>query len=225
MLSVLPPFENRKVLIEKSQSVADIMKETLSAHDYFSKDYDAIAPMFLGGSDLDILYRIFDFLKDNISYKEESVRNQQTKSPAAILETATCDCKCYALFIGGVLDALNRKGFGFDWSFAYASYNERIKTPGHVFVIVDLDGKDYWIDPVLNSFDKRTPAPVHIIRKKKVANMALYRISGAPTDLQKTIAGAKPAKVGNIATWVQANPLTAAGVAVLLFFVLSKKRG
>ena len=90
LLAVLPPYENNLVLIKKNQNVSDIMRETLEAHEAFAGDYDRIADKFSGGSDVDILKRIFIFLKQNVTYIEETVKKQQTKSPAAILETGKC---------------------------------------------------------------------------------------------------------------------------------------
>lgn len=229
VLRALPPFKNKKVLIEKRQSVNDILKETLESHRFFEQDYNLIAPMFYGGSDLDILQRLFDFLKDNVSYVEETTENQQIKSPAAILETGHCDCKCYALFIGGVLDAMNRQGSDFDWWYAYASYNSAIKTPGHVFVIARVGGKDYWIDPVLSTFNKRVPAPVHLYGKKKVLDMALYRVSGVTDGAEKLPLLSKDLKlqgaaVGNVGTWIKENPVLTAGAVVALFLIFKKKK-
>lgn len=230
ILQALPPFKNKRVLIKRAQTVSDIMKETLNAHEFFSKDYDSIASFFSGGSQLDTVKNLFNFLKLNVEYREESVRVQQTKSPAAILETGFCDCKCYALFIGGILDACNRLGGSFNWCYCYASYTRGVKTPGHVFVEVLIDGREYWIDPVLSSFDKRYPVPEFVIKKQKIKNMSLYRLAGT-TDIDSNISEVPvPAtndvkiSAGNIGEWIKQNPLLSAAVGIAIILLVTKKR-
>lgn len=229
ILSKLPPFENKRVLIKKRQDVSDIMQETLNAHDFFAADYDKIAPLFLGGSQLETLKKLFNFLKLNVEYREESERMQQTKSPAAILETGFCDCKCYALFIGGVLDALTRAGEPFTWNYAYASYQKGVRTPGHVFVQALVNGNEVWIDPVLSHFDKRFPVPEYIIKKKKRTDMSLYRLTGigeimttnvteVPTNTPVTI---QPAGIGE---WIKQNPGYSALIGIGIIYLITRKR-
>lgn len=180
LLAALPEYDHKLVLIKRRQTVEDILIELLYSHELFERDYDTIATKFLGGSDVEVLKRIFNFLKLNVDYKEEGDSKQVIKSPAAIIETGVCDCKCYASFIGGVLDAINRVGGRFNWNYAFASYQKGVRVPGHVFVQAYVDGEEYWIDPVpaVGGFDSRTPSPKFIRRKQKVDAMALYRLSG-----------------------------------------------
>lgn len=229
LLDRLPPYEGKKILIKKNQGVPDIMGELLDAHDFFCGDYDLIGYYFNGRDQVSTLQKLFDFLKSNVRYKEETETQQATQSPAAILTRAVCDCKCYALFIGGVLDALNRSGANYNWRYCFASYNAGSAVPGHVFIECDVNGEPYWIDPVLQEFDQQTPQPVKIIRKTKVADMALYRIG--------MVEDPKPAKVGKVPTmqtsccvgatpldWVKENPLLTAAAAAVVVYLLTKKR-
>lgn len=224
LLSMLPPYQGKKILIKRDQSVTDIMTETLNAHDAFANDYDKIAHYFIGRSDEGTLEKLFNFLKTNVAYKEEPEEVQQTKSPAAIIETGVCDCKCYAIFIGGVLDALNRLGGRFDWNYAYAAYNEGI---AHVFVQARVEGKEFWVDPVLSKFNQRYPRPKHIVKKKKSADMALYRVSGVenPNQIKKFYEKqrANPA-VGSIGDFISQNPGITVAAALVIFYLLTRKR-
>jgi hypothetical protein len=228
LLAVLPDYRHKLVMIKKRQSVSDILKEVLVSHEFFEKDYDTIAAKFLGGSDLEIAKRIFNFLKLNVRYYEEPESKQVIKSPAAIIETGVCDCKCYASFIGGVLDAINRQGGEFVWNYAFASYTAGVDTPGHVFVQIDIDGTEYWIDPVLSSFDKRRPVPKVIHKKFKVDDMALYRLSGVDEQMQVVKSNkisCYPGKISGVSEWVKENPLVvAAGAALVMYFLLKKNR-
>lgn len=177
-------------MIKPVQSVNDIMTEILAAHKFFSADYDKIAARFGGGSIKTVARRLFDFCKRNIEYKIESDGLQSTKSPAAILKfgkTIGGDCKHYASFINGVLDALNRTGrYDMTICYRFASYKIFDNIPEHVFaVVIDEDGKEIWIDPVLENFDSRSPQPTatvdRCVAKNKKA-MPLVRISGTNSD-------------------------------------------
>jgi hypothetical protein len=200
LLGLLPPFNNKTVLIEKKQTVRHIITEVLASHELFAKDYDQIALQFYCGSPRQIAKALFDFCKANIRYRIEPEERQTTKSPAAIIalgDSVGGDCKHYASFIGGVLDALKRRGCPVDWCYRFASYDMFDRTPQHVFVVVFEGGQEIWVDPVLSSFDQRLQ-PYHkpIDKCPKSSTMPLFRISGtnnvgyyAPLDLQPAFQG------------------------------------
>lgn len=181
LLQKLPLFAGRSVLIVNNQSVSDIVKEVVEAHSYFASDYDLIAADFESSTSLQTARNLFNFLKTHVAYKIESDKAQTTKSPSAILETAAGDCKHYAGFAAGVLDALKRAGHKVTWHYRFASYNFMETEPGHVFVVLVYDGTEYWIDPVLESFNQRLEP--HYYLDKKV-NTMLNRLSGIGYTLQ-----------------------------------------
>lgn len=177
LLRVLPPFTNDSILIESNQNVPDIIKEVIEAHSYFSSDYDFIYYFFDRDTTEKTCKDLFQFLKNNVRYEIEGEEKQTTKSPAAILATGSGDCKHYAGFIAGVLAAIERNtGFNINWKYRFASYSILDKDPGHVFVVVNDNGKEFWIDPVLNRFNERMQ-PSFIV-DKKIKDMSLYRLSG-----------------------------------------------
>lgn len=177
LLQYLPPFQDHHKVIEDDQSVHDIIKEVLSAHEAFANDYDCIAELFPLDRSLTVanyLKRLFDFCKENIDYEIESEEYQTTRSPAATLTMGYGDCKHYAGFIAGIIDANNRNGYKVDWCYRFSSYDIFEPTPGHVFVVVKERGKEFWIDPVLKTFNERLE-PFYIVDKKP---KMLTRISG-----------------------------------------------
>lgn len=177
LLAVLPPFNNKSVLIESVQGVPDIIREVVEAHKYFSEDYDHIYQFFYNDSVERICRNLFRFCKENVQYDVESENEQTTKSPSALLAMGYGDCKHYAGFIAGVLDSIGRNtGRALDWSYRFASYDHFNSEPGHVFVVVKSRDKEFWIDPVLEDFDFRYE-PVYIV-DKKIISMPLYRVSG-----------------------------------------------
>lgn len=143
LLTVLPPFERKRdVIVFGNQTLQQIITEVLDAHNRYASHYDTISGMFPGYAPK----KLFDFCVNYLPYREEPGSDQRTKSPAAILQSGNLknDCKHYAGFIGGVLDAINRTGkANYDWYYRFANYEDK-PTYDHVFIVV---GDDLWIDP------------------------------------------------------------------------------
>lgn len=180
MLAVLPPYQGKAVTIVADQDVSDIVSEVCQAHRFFAKDYKTLADFFWTGNIYDTCEALFNFCKGNIAYDIEDDDEQTTKSPAAILTEGRGDCKHYAGFIAGVLDAINRKyKTGIDWHYRFASYDMFNSTPQHVFVVANDDEGEIWIDPVLKKFNARL-LPRHNPVNKKIM---LQRVSGINDEL------------------------------------------
>lgn len=191
LLNRLPRYRGHETAIIKGkQSADDIIKEVLKAHTAFAFHYDSISNEF---NEPGTLEKLFAFCQDELRYKEEPGAYQTTRSPAAILhlgknKTFGVDCKHFANFIAGVLDAKNRSGQGY-YNFRYRFMNTRDADPNHVYVIVKtLDG-EVWIDPtpikdrsrgyIQREFNDRFLTPVTSEDKKPSTMIA--RLSGAST--------------------------------------------
>lgn len=204
LLNVLPPFKNDGIIITEFQNAGDIQREIINAHYYFSHDYDFIAGVFWTGDIYSTCRDIWEFLKFNLHYREESKEEQSSKSPARILAAnEKIDCKHYSLFAGGVLDAIHRNyDDGFSWCYRFAGYKKfQIE---HVFVVVDPGTDDeIWIDPVLPYFDLHEK-PLYV-KDSKI--MALMRLSGVPdkTNTPIQITGDREAAVQAFLTAVNEN--------------------
>jgi hypothetical protein len=177
ILGKLSPYGQKKILLKKDQGVPDIISAMLSAHKLYANEYDKISKDFFVGNGIQTAKNIFEFLKKNVKYKIESENNQRIMSPSAIISLGKNDCKNYALFIIGVLDSLKRKGLiKNDIFFRFASYKLLDEIPHHVFAVIkDSKGNEYFIDPVLSSFNERKTY-YHKIDKRP--NMPMYSISG-----------------------------------------------
>jgi hypothetical protein len=167
-------FGGKREIIANDQSANDIISAMLTAHTKYQKDYDLIAGQFYAGSAKATAKKLFDFLKNNIHYKVESVNNQRIMSPGAIISLAQNDCKNFALFIIGVLHSLKRRGIINNKIFyRFVSYNMLDPTPHHTYaVMIDRDGREINIDPVLSSFNEKK------LYYNKIDKMPLYAISG-----------------------------------------------
>lgn len=192
--SKISPYMGKSDLVVKNQSVGDIIAEVLRVHDEYLNDYDVIAKQFWKGNVYETCKFLWDFCKSNFPYKIEPESYQTVRSPAAIFETANrwgVDCKHYAQFISGVLDALNRDGKNIKWCYRFASYSPGDRLPEHVFVVVKSDtdtGGEIWIDPVLNYFDQRDIEYFYKLDKKP--KTMLSKISGLPIVAGRRSVGA-----------------------------------
>jgi hypothetical protein len=180
LIGKLTPYGKNKSVIVHDQGTGDIIKAMLSAHKIYAKDYDKISAIFWQGSLKTTLAYLWKFCKSNLKYSIESDNNQRIMSPAAILSLGKNDCKNYALFINGILDSLKRSGkFKNKVLYRFASYKILDETPHHVFsVIIDDNGNEIFIDPVLNSFNEKKT-----YYHKIDYSMPLYSISGTQIGL------------------------------------------
>src|ERR1700743_2120799 len=156
------PVKDQVILVEDRQNTADIRELILQKHKENAPQYDLISHYFDTGSIVETSKQIFEFLKENVPYTKESGNYQTVKSPALILlandgdnQYDRVDCKNYASFIAGVIDSIKRNhpGDQWDWTYRFASYDPNSPEPGHVFVVVTVDGKELWIDPVFTYFN------------------------------------------------------------------------
>ena len=176
ILGKLTPFMNQQSVVVENQGVNDIIGGILDTHKKYQKEYDKIYPYFIGSDLYETSKNIFTFLKKNVPYYIESNDCQYLKSPSSIVSTPS-DCKSYALFSCGVLDAIKRNtGEDFEVIYRFASYDPFDKIPQHVFCVVRGEGEEFWIDPVLDKFnEKKQP---YFFKDKNINNMALVGLSG-----------------------------------------------
>jgi hypothetical protein len=190
LLSNLTPFSNQRRLLVNEQQVKDIVSAMLEAHKTYAVEYDKISENFYSGSAVQTAKKLFQFLKKNIKYTVDSEASQKIMSPSAIISIGKNDCKNYALFIVGVLDSLQRKGyFSNKVFFRFASYRLLDEIPHHTFaVVVDDNGNEIYVDPVLSSFNERK---TYFYKIDKTPKMSLYSVSGIFTKKPKPEATAK----------------------------------
>lgn len=184
ILSKVHPFLNQQNVVIENQGVNDIITGILTTHNKYKNQYDKIYIYFVDDDIEETCRNIFQFLKDNVPYYIESNDLQFLKSPSAILSSKS-DCKSYALFSCGILDAyLRNEHPEFELSYRFASYDPFDKTPQHVFCVVKANGKEYWIDPVLERFNQRKQP--YFYKDKNINSMALVGLSGTSVGKYNT---------------------------------------
>lgn len=193
LLGRLKSFGGNSKMLVRDQQVPDIITAMISAHKLYANEYDKISKDFYTGDAVQTAQKLFNFLKKNVQYKIESDKNQRIMSPSAILSLGKNDCKNYAMFIVGVLDSLKRKGLINNKVFyRFASYKLLDEIPHHVFaVIVDENGNEIFIDPVLSTFNERK---TYFHKIDKTPPMPLYSVSGIGNPIQTTSAPKKKVK-------------------------------
>jgi len=189
LLGRLKSFGANSKMIVRDQQVPDIISAMLSAHKMYAGEYDKISKDFYSGDGIQTAKKLFEFLKKNVQYKIESDKSQRIMSPSAILSLGKNDCKNYALFIMGVLDSLKRKGLiDNKIYYRFASYKLLDEIPHHVFAVIqDNEGNEYFIDPVLSTFNERK---TYYHKIDKIPSMPLYSVSGIGQTKKKAAAKA-----------------------------------
>jgi hypothetical protein len=190
LLGKLTPFSNQRRLLVNEQQVKDIVSAMLAAHKKYASEYDKISENFYAGNAIQTAKKIFEFLKKNIKYTVDSEASQKIMSPSAIISVGRNDCKNYALFIVGILDSLRRKGYFSNKVFyRFASYKLLDEIPHHTFaVVIDDQGNEIYVDPVLSSFNERK---TYFHKIDKDPKMSLYSVSGIFTKKPKPAATVK----------------------------------
>ena len=191
LLGRLKSFGGNSKMIVRDQQVPDIISAMLSAHKMYAGEYDKISQDFYSGDGIQTAKKLIEFLKKNVQYKIESDKSQRIMSPSAILSLGKfgADCKTYALFIMGVLDSLKRNGLiNNKIYYRFASYKLLDEIPHHVFAVIqDNEGNEYFIDPVLSTFNERK---TYYHKIDKIPSMPLYSVSGIGQTKKKAAAKA-----------------------------------
>lgn len=193
ILQLLPTYRGEMEILATNQSVRDIQKGIDLFHNKYAKDYDKIYKYFLGRDQWQTAQNIFTFLKNNTSYYIEGLEGQTVRNPSAILATGKLDgidCKNYALFIGGILDAINRSGKqNIPFAYRYAQTDFFGDDFNHVFIVVNPGtNREFFIDPIpeVKNLDDRFP--IYSYQDKKIKAM-LYGLSGTRKQVGFTIPG------------------------------------
>jgi hypothetical protein len=191
LLGRLKQFGGNSKMLVRDQQVPDIISAMISAHKMYASEYDKISQDFYSGNGVQTAKKLFDFLKKNVRYKIESDKKQRIMSPSAILSLGKygADCKTYALFIMGILDSLKRKGLiDNKIYYRFASYRLLDEIPHHVFAVIqDINGNEFFIDPVLSTFNERK---TYYHKIDKQPSMPLYSVSGIGAPKKKAAAKA-----------------------------------
>jgi hypothetical protein len=119
---------------------------------------------FKGKTEAETCKKIFDYLKNQITYKADG-SEQQVRVPSGLIRTRQGDCKSYSVFTSAILTNL-----GIPHKLVYASYDPSDSTPTHIYVVTN---KGCIIDAVYGKFNAEKKAS-----NKKYKDMNISYIAG-----------------------------------------------
>lgn len=197
IIGILPEFKNNQQLIASRQLTGDIIREIDKMHHNEKKNYSKIAEQFWTGDVLSTCQNLYNYLRKNITYREEPGAKQTVKTASAFLNQGYGDCKHYSSFVAGVIDALSDMGYPVSVKLAYVNSVDNSENYHHVFpVVTDTEtGREIFVDAIDGKHfdDRRTK-----YKRVKYSDMALYRISGeVGRRAKKTKAERKQARQEN----------------------------
>jgi len=173
---------NRAKLIVNSQSTYDIINQIRDQHNINLPYARKIAYMFKGKTFYATCKNLWNFLKNNVEYKIEGGDQQSTKTIQRLMADGHGDCKHYSNFINPILHSI----YGpYTFVYRFASYGNSV-LPQHVYAVAisPENGREIYIDPVLNQFNKEKEYNTKIDKK-----MALYSLSGVKNKATATKTG------------------------------------
>ena len=107
---------------------------------------------FKGKNLKDTCENVWNFVKNNVHYKADSIEEQKIKLPARLLADQQGDCKSMALACASIMANLIDTNKGDNVGFRYTSYRNN-PTPTHVYCIVN--NGQYILDAVWHSFNEQ----------------------------------------------------------------------
>jgi hypothetical protein len=157
-----PAFQGIDVVYKgkaDNKDIRDLLEKLIPKASEQMRDY---AKKFKGNSELQTCKKIFNFLKNDLSYIADG-NEQIIKLPSALLKTKVGDCKSYALFTASVLDNLK-----IPYTITYTSYNEN-PIPAHVYIVTK---SGIIIDAVYGIFNKEKKSKYKYKKNMNVRYMA-----------------------------------------------------
>lgn len=160
-------IENKIKLITSLGNNYDVQKNILEVfRDYATSTKSLVTD--LEDADIDTqCYSIFNYVLQNVQYKEDEGNNQYIKTPARTLSDGYADCKSMSILAASLLNSL-----GIPCYFRFVSFNNQpIYT--HVYVVVKLkNGEEIIIDPVdrLNGKPCYNYARPYVLKKDLLAS-------------------------------------------------------
>lgn len=147
-LSAIPKFEGRIQDVRIGADNSDIRKAIVDGVPMAKKQLEKTARYFKGASQEDTCRKIFDYLKNRVTYRADA-NEQIIQLPSALMrQGAVADCKSYSLFTAGILENL-----GISYLFVLTSYNAN-PIPQHIYVRTE---SGCIIDAVWGKFNSEKP--------------------------------------------------------------------
>jgi hypothetical protein len=157
-----PAFQGIDVVYKgkaDNKDIRDLLEKLIPKASDQMREY---SKKFKGASELETCKKIFNFLKNDITYLADG-NEQVIKMPSALLKKKIGDCKSFSLFTASVLDNLK-----IPYTITYTSYNEN-PIPAHVYIVTK---SGIIIDAVYGIFNQEKKAKYKYKKNMNVRYMA-----------------------------------------------------
>lgn len=166
---VIPAARNNFQLHKVDYDTSDIIELLIASHKKCLGDTAELAQSIKATGTEDYIRKLYNLVKQNVTYKLDPPEAQFVKSPAQVWRDKFSDCKSYSLFIA---TTLHNAGIPFKYRFVSFS---KSRVPTHVYVIVPKQGGGYiTLDAVMPGYNQEKPFTF----KKDIDMKGLYYVSG-----------------------------------------------
>ncbi|MBN2814850.1 MAG: transglutaminase domain-containing protein [Bacteroidales bacterium] len=166
---VMPAARNNFQLHKVDYDTSDIIELLIASHKKCLGDTAELARSIKATGTEDYIRKLYNLVKQNVTYKLDPPEAQFVKSPAQVWRDKFSDCKSYSLFIA---TTLHNAGIPFKYRFVSFS---KSRVPTHVYVIVPKQGSGYiTLDAVMPGYNQEKPFTF----KKDIDMKGLYYVSG-----------------------------------------------
>lgn len=131
---------------KKRGKTKDIIVEILEHDKNAYLDVVTFAPHLQGETNLATGKNIWDFLKNNITYKLDPKKKQFIQYPRRLYNNKVGDCKSFSIFTGAIL-----KSLGIPYKYRFVNYEDGDLK--HVYTVIPNNGNEIIIDAVYNKFN------------------------------------------------------------------------
>ena len=166
---------NQQVVINSNGATFDIIREIIEVDKTAYKDTLRFAPQLKGYNLKDTCKNIWEFVHNNITYKEDPNGYQFIKTPASLWSTKTGDCKSFAIFVGSILKNLN-----IPYLYRFVSFDNGNYT--HVYIVVPTGQQEIIIDTTIKYFNTETQFKT----KKEIPMTKIIAVSGVGADTSRS---------------------------------------
>ncbi len=135
--------------LHKNARIGDIVQAVLHADGKGSYFVEGMAESLRRRNDRETLRAVWSFVKDNIRYVRDPIGHELVKSPGAMWESKSGDCKSFSVMIGSILRCL-----GFRYFYRVARYDPKKPEMGHIYPVAIVDGRKIIVDAVHDNFDE-----------------------------------------------------------------------
>lgn len=146
-MDVLKP-KFKKEIIRGSQTAGNIAKQLKRAIYESEAPAKYISHKFRGNTPLLTCFNVYDYCRNNITYKKESANLQTAKTIPMILATKIGDCKHFTTFCCAVLRSL-----GIKTQMRLISQNFYDSDPTHIYCVAIINGEEIIVDPCIKVFN------------------------------------------------------------------------